>query len=191
MMTWTMIDVREERGEGGIIPSEYMMNVVIWLKLTEGDKWHMESKGVHVRREERHRHLSVSSPYWRETTLQRQPEGRGVKLWFISHSKHWGPSGGVGGGGGTREHIFSQTPATSEWSPGNREEEKGRWATWLTARKERGDLTARVSKETSPKLKGDAYVRACVCASVRVRVCVTALGESWGKSKLCDGLVAE
>lgn len=44
------------------MPSEYMMNVVIWLKLTEGDKWHMESKGVHVRREQRHRHLSVSSP---------------------------------------------------------------------------------------------------------------------------------
>lgn len=64
-MTQTMIDVHEERGEGGIIPSEYMMNVVIWLKLTEGDKWHMEHKGVHVRGAERHRHLSVSLSSWR------------------------------------------------------------------------------------------------------------------------------
>lgn len=88
----------------------------------------------------------------------------GGKLWFINCSKYSARrGGGRGGGGGGSGSIFSQTPATFEWSPGNREEKRGRWATWPTARKERGDPTARVSNETSPKLKGSACGGVCVC----------------------------
>lgn len=71
-------------GEGGIIPSEYMMTIVIWLKQSEGEKSPMESRGVHVRGAESHRRLSVSLSSWRETIRQ---SGGGGKLWLINRSK--------------------------------------------------------------------------------------------------------
>lgn len=47
--------------EGRIIPSEYMMNVAIGLKLTwGGGKWWAESKSVRVRHGEYHRRLAAA-----------------------------------------------------------------------------------------------------------------------------------
>lgn len=55
--------MRDSGREGRIIPSEYMMNVVIGLKLTRGwrGKWRAESKSVRVSDSECHQRLSAAA----------------------------------------------------------------------------------------------------------------------------------
>lgn len=55
--------MRDRGREGRIIPSEYMMNVVIGLKLTRGwrGKWQAESKSVRVSDSECHQWLSAAA----------------------------------------------------------------------------------------------------------------------------------
>lgn len=172
---WGTVAGRE--GGGGIIPSEYMTNVVIWLKLTVGTSGAWRAGAC----------MWVTASSITSSPLQSA----------ISPSSYWKTEHQATGKTSSvedktfpfqllKKNCDSIKRCVQRIQP---EKERGCWTTWLTARKERGDPTARVSDETCWKRGVCARVCGRLFGTLAWELLMCLSVEGWGNMSLQGGAV--